>query len=136
MDIKIEHRLPVTLTTHLGKAPTHIAGYKTTVNHEAAKLPAELSASSDAQAKKVADIPQLTESERDTLEEAVSDLQEHTQSIQRNLNFSINENTGRTVVEVKDRVTGEVIRQLPSEEALRLAESIDEMRSLLFKAEA
>ena len=136
MDIKIEHRLPAALTTHLGKAPGHIAGYKTTANHEAANLPAGLSASSDAQAKKVADIPQLTESERDTLEEAVSDLQEHTQSIQRNLNFSINENTGRTVVEVKDRATGEVIRQLPSEEALRLAESIDEMRSLLFKAEA
>lgn len=136
MDIKIEHRLPAAITTNLSKTPGHIAGHKTTANDKATSLPVGIIAKSDAEAKKITEVTQITESERDTLEEAVSDLQEHTQSIQRNLNFSINENTGRTVVEVKDMATGEVIRQLPTEEALRLAESIDEMRSLLFEAEA
>lgn len=133
MDIKIEHRLPVAFTTNLSKTPAQTAGHKTTANDKATVLPVGIIAKSDAQEKKVAE---LTESERDTLDTAVSGLQEHTQSIQRNLNFSINESTGRTVVEVKDMATGEVIRQLPTEEALRLAESLDEMRSLLFKAEA
>ena len=133
MDMKIEHRLPAAITTSLSKTPAQIAGHKTTANDKAAILPVGIIAKSDAEAKKTAEV---TKSERDTLEAAVSDLQEHTQSIQRNLNFSINENTGRTVVEVKDMATGEVIRQLPSEEALRLAESIDEMRSLLFEAKA
>lgn len=70
------------------------------------------------------------------LEVAVSSIQEFAQSIQRNLNFALDESTGRVVVKVTDSVSGEVIRQMPSEEALRLAETLDEVRSLLFKVEA
>jgi flagellar protein FlaG len=70
------------------------------------------------------------------VETAVSSIQAFAQSIQRNLNFSLDDSTGRVVVKVTDGVSGEVIRQIPSEEALRLAESLDEVRSLLFKAEA
>lgn len=70
------------------------------------------------------------------LEEAVSSIQNFVQNIRRDLNFSLDDSSGRVVVKVTDSVSGEVIRQLPSEEALRLAESLDEARSLLFKAEA
>ena len=42
----------------------------------------------------------------------------------------------KLTVKVTDSTSGEVIRQIPSEEALRLAERLDEARSLLFKAEA
>jgi flagellar protein FlaG len=73
---------------------------------------------------------------RAPMEAAVSSIQEFAQSIQRNLNFSLDDSTGRVVVKVTDSVSGEVIRQIPSEDALRLAESLDEVRSLLFKAEA
>ncbi|MBN0523686.1 flagellar protein FlaG, partial [Pseudomonas aeruginosa] len=52
------------------------------------------------------------------------------------LSFSLDDSTGRVVVKVTDSTSGEVIRQIPSEEALRLAERLDEARSLLFKAEA
>jgi flagellar protein FlaG len=40
------------------------------------------------------------------------------------------------VVKVTDAGSGDVIRQIPSEEALQLAENLSEVRSLLFKAEA
>lgn len=73
---------------------------------------------------------------RKPVEAAVSSIQEFAQSIQRNLNFALDESSGRVVVKVTDGVSGEVIRQIPSEEALRLAEHLDEVRSLLFKAEA
>lgn len=73
---------------------------------------------------------------QEQLEEAVESMQEAVKAIQRNLTFSIDDTTGRTVVEVKDIASGEVVRQLPSEEALKLAESLDEMRSLLFEAKA
>lgn len=76
------------------------------------------------------------EHDKETLEEAVAGMQEATQAMQRNLNFSIDDSTGRMVVKVTDSSSGEVIRQMPSEEALRLAESLDEMRSLLFEAQA
>lgn len=70
------------------------------------------------------------------LEEIVDDMQDSVQAIQRNLSFSVDVNSGRAVLEVRDRMTGEMIRQLPSEQALKLAESLDELRSLLFKAQA
>ena len=54
----------------------------------------------------------------------------------RDRSFSLDDSTGRVVVKVTDSTSGEVIRQIPSEEALRLAERLDEARSLLFKAEA
>jgi flagellar protein FlaG len=40
------------------------------------------------------------------------------------------------MVKVTDAESGEVIRQIPSEEALKLAESLAEARSLLFEAKA
>jgi flagellar protein FlaG len=56
--------------------------------------------------------------------------------VRRNLNFSLEEASGRVVVKVVDAGSGDLIRQIPSEEALQLAESLSDVRSLLFKAEA
>lgn len=58
------------------------------------------------------------------------------QDIQRNLDFSVDDSTGQVVVKVIDGDSGKLIRQIPSEELLRLSERLDDMRSLLFKAEA
>ncbi len=74
--------------------------------------------------------------ERKPVEAAASSIQEFVQSIRRNLNFDVDDSSGRVVVQVTDSESGEVIRQIPSEDALKLAESLSEMRSLLFKAEA
>ncbi len=73
---------------------------------------------------------------RDQVESAVSTIQEFVQSVRRNINFSLEDTSGRVVVKVTDANSGDVIRQIPSEEALQLAESLEEVRSLLFKAEA
>ncbi len=58
------------------------------------------------------------------------------QDIQRNLDFSVDDSTGQVVVKVIDGDSGKLVRQIPSEELLRLSERLDDMRSLLFKAEA
>ncbi len=58
------------------------------------------------------------------------------QSIQRDLNFSVDNSTGDVVVQVIDGDSGKVVRQIPSEEILRLTERLDEMRSLMFEAKA
>lgn len=132
MDIKTDYRLP----------PATLASEAKTLKHVVGEQPAQLSkeplsmAHDESSDTTLLRNPEATETERDSLEEAVSNLEDFTQSIQRSLSFSINEHTGRTVVEVTDKATGEVIRQLPSEDALRLAESLEEMRSLLFTAQA
>ncbi|MDR0278996.1 MAG: flagellar protein FlaG [Paucimonas sp.] len=66
------------------------------------------------------------------LKEAVKGLQDYVQSLQRNLEFSVDESTGTTVVKVVARDSGEVIRQIPSETALELAKSLQDVNSLLF----
>ncbi|QIE89005.1 flagellar protein FlaG [Pseudomonas nitroreducens] len=71
-----------------------------------------------------------------TLNEAVSRLREQAQSVQRNLEFSVDDASGETVVKVVASDTGEVIRQIPSEVALKLAESLKEAGNLLFSERA
>lgn len=73
---------------------------------------------------------------REEIEAAVATIQDFVQSVRRSLNFSLEEGSGRVVVKVTDAGSGDVIRQIPSEEALQLAENLSEVRSLLFKAEA
>ncbi len=58
------------------------------------------------------------------------------QSIQRDLSFSVDDSTGDVVVQVIDGNSGKVVRQIPSEEILRLTERLDEMRSLMFETKA
>lgn len=77
-----------------------------------------------------------TPASREDVEAAVATIQDFVQSVRRGLNFSLEEGSGRVVVKVTDAGSGDVIRQIPSEEALQLAENLSEVRSLLFKAEA
>ena len=55
------------------------------------------------------------------LNAAVHDINEYVQQVQRTLQFSVDDDTGTTVVKVLDSATDEVIRQFPPEEALALA---------------
>lgn len=74
--------------------------------------------------------------ERAELEQAVQDIQAFVQSSQRNLEFSIDDSTGKVVVKVIATESGEVIRQLPTEAALKLAQSLVDASNLLFNTKA
>lgn len=69
--------------------------------------------------------PEVAEPQQ--VEEAVERLNKYLSSEQRNLQFSIDEYTGRSIVSVVDAETGDVIRQIPGEETLRIARALDEM---------
>jgi flagellar protein FlaG len=73
---------------------------------------------------------------REDLEKAVGDIRDFVQSSQRKLDFSIDDSTGQVVVKVIATESGDVIRQLPSETALKLAQSLSEAGSLLFDGKA
>ncbi|MDO7895347.1 flagellar protein FlaG [Pseudomonas citrulli] len=72
------------------------------------------------------------EPKREDLEKAVTDIQEFVQAAQRKLDFSIDDSTGRVVVKVIATENGTVIRQIPSEAALKLAQSLSDASNLLF----
>lgn len=54
----------------------------------------------------------------------------------QNLEFSVDNAEGGVVVKVVDQQTKEVLRQIPSEEALEIAKSLDKLQGLLIKQTA
>ncbi|MGY2376553.1 flagellar protein FlaG [Pseudomonas sp. SDO524_S393] len=76
--------------------------------------------------------PSSAEPERADLEKAVTDIREFVQAAQRKLDFSIDDTTHRVVVKVIATESGEVIRQIPSETALKLAQSLATASHVLF----
>jgi flagellar protein FlaG len=50
--------------------------------------------------------------------------------------FSSDATTGRDIVRVTNRITGELIRQMPTAEALKAMQNIDQMMGLIFNKSA
>ena len=71
---------------------------------------------------------QPTEISTEQLQQAVTQMNDHVQNLQRSLQFTVDELSGKDVVTVRDIETEEVIRQIPSEEALALARRLAEQR--------
>lgn len=70
------------------------------------------------------------------VKEAIDQIQNFTQTLAPNLKFSIDEDTGKTVVKIMDAQTQEVIRQFPSEEAISIARALGKIEGLLFSDKA
>lgn len=68
---------------------------------------------------------------REAVQEAGQKAEQFFQNVRRNLVFSEDSSSGRTVVSVIDSETGEIIRQIPPEQVVRIAESLGELRGLL-----
>jgi flagellar protein FlaG len=71
----------------------------------------------------------LTPSE---VKEVVNQLNEMAAHKETNVNFSVDEDTGRIVIKIVDSETKEVVRQLPPDELLDLAESFQDMARGVF----
>ena len=72
----------------------------------------------------------------DKVREAVSRINEYVQQSERTLDFKLDESSGQTVISVYDKASEELIRQIPGELALELAQKLnDEEPSLLFSAQ-
>lgn len=67
---------------------------------------------------------------------AVSEIRDFVQMVRRELQFEVDDDTGRTVVTVRDAKTEEVIRQIPSEEVLEIAARLEEVSGVLFRERA
>ncbi|MGY6277338.1 flagellar protein FlaG [Methylomonas sp. MgM2] len=68
-----------------------------------------------------------TIAQKTVLDQAVNSVNQLFQAEQRKLSFSVNDATRDVVIEVKDAETDEVIRQIPPEIVVKLAERLQEM---------
>lgn len=71
------------------------------------------------------------------LQNVVDSINKALKQSNKNLEFTIDSDTKRSIVKLVDSETGDVIRQFPSEEALAISKAIDRMQQgLLLKQEA
>jgi flagellar protein FlaG len=70
------------------------------------------------------------------IQQAMHKLQQVIEPVANDLSFSVDEQSGKTVVRVIDSVTKELIRQIPADEVLAMARSIDQQAGLLVQAKA
>lgn len=68
--------------------------------------------------------------------EAVKNINKTLQTLSQDLEFSIDEDSNRTIVKVVDQKTKEVIRQIPTPEALEIAKALDTVQGLLIRQTA
>lgn len=80
--------------------------------------------------------PQAQRSSESDVASAVDKLNDFASKNASDLNFSKDQETGKTIVKVVDTATDTVIRQIPSEEAVAIAKSIDRMQGLLINHKA
>jgi flagellar protein FlaG len=77
-----------------------------------------------AQADAAPSAPPVGADLRRTLEHVAERLREYLKGSQRELEFSVDEVSNATVIRVRDAVTGDVIRQIPGEDALRVLRNL------------
>jgi flagellar protein FlaG len=73
--------------------------------------------------------------ERVQLESVAQQLQDFMQSMNRSVHFQVDEDSGRDVIRVLDKQSGEVIKQYPSEEVLGLVSKLSQSAGLLVDEE-
>lgn len=69
------------------------------------------------------------------LEQAADELNQHVQSLQRDLHFSVDEDTGETIIKVVDSQSQRTIRTIPSDEFLSLSQQLNQSVGILLNAE-
>ena len=70
-----------------------------------------------------------------TIEQAVIEINEYVQSVQRDLHFSVDKDSGLTIIRVRDKESGDLIRQIPEDVFLNLAQNLKDNQAIyLFDA--
>lgn len=70
------------------------------------------------------------------VQQALDEVEKAVAPMAQSLQFSLDKDSGKTVVKVMDTETNEVIRQIPSEEVLAISKAVDKLKGLLLKQQA
>ena len=80
--------------------------------------------------------PSAKEPSKDELNKAINKIEKFVSSTPSDIQFSLDDASGVTVVKVIDRSTKEVIRQIPSKEMLEIAQALERLQGLLIRQQA
>ena len=121
MDIRLSSTAPPATPAPLDKTTPNVAA------------PVAIAAPAPAQVASAEPEPQPG---ADQLSEALKSINSALQARSQDLEFSVDSDSDRTIVKVTDKNTHEVIRQMPTKEALEISKALDRLQSLLIKQTA
>jgi uncharacterized FlaG/YvyC family protein len=78
------------------------------------------------------DLPVKAEDKQKNLRDAIDQLNQQMIKTNQHLGFELNDHVKGPVITVHNTTTGEVVRKIPSEEVLRVAQSIDSLKGVIF----
>ncbi|HVL74441.1 MAG TPA: flagellar protein FlaG [Noviherbaspirillum sp.] len=70
------------------------------------------------------------------LDDAVKSINKALKELTQGVEFTIDSNSDKPIVKVVDHETKEVLRQIPSEEALAISRALDRVQGLLIRQQA
>jgi len=76
------------------------------------------------------------EPDKQQVTDAVEKLSKFVSNIRTEISFSVDDTSGTRVVKVIDKQSDEVLRQIPSEEAIQLAQALDKLQGLFVRETA
>jgi len=85
---------------------------------------------------KPSNVSQSSQPSQEVVAKTAQQLESFVASMGRDLSFSVDSTTGYHVVRVTNPQTGEVVRQLPSEELLKIAQTMEQTSSGLVNQKA
>jgi flagellar protein FlaG len=136
--VKVMSNIEMSIPTTDAAVSAHQASkYVGTISTTSAKAIAHINStvqSSSATAVSAANqtATQKAQSSEKNIDAAVSEINQVFQSASTSLAFYVDKSSQRFVVEVKDTNTGESIVKFPGEAVLKIAESIESLKGVLF----
>jgi len=79
---------------------------------------------------------QAAQEEFEAVQQSAQKLNDFVLPYNNSLNFSVDRDSGRLIVKVIDNETQEVIKQIPGEDAIKLARSLEQLQGLLVRQKA
>jgi flagellar protein FlaG len=125
---------------HSAAASAHVHAAKTAqaspaavqVAKDAAAKPETAAAKVKLQAPEKVDLGFNPQEMRENIQEAIDRLNQQLKANGRDLSFQMDEEINRPIITVRNIETGEVVRQIPSEEIIRMAHTLEEGKGLMF----
>lgn len=130
--------MPTDVTTETRQAISRVAE-TSRVKQQSTVIEADRTVARQALSENEQTMPSTKESSQPSnqqLEQATDNMNQHVQSLKRDLHFSVDKNTGDTVIRVIDSESQKTIRTIPSEEFLSVSQQLNQTVGMLLNAEA
>jgi len=89
-----------------------------------------------ARVREAAEAEKAKEATDEIAEEVATGLNDLVHELHRELHFAVDKDSGDTIIKVVDRATDEVVRQIPSEEMVKLHKRLQETSGVIFQDSA